>query len=137
MEGLGRVFNVVAVADDVYVSLKDAAAVTFLCYKSGGDTYTITEGTTAAGGTTAALVKIVNVYTSTGVGTGAWTKVTQAAASNYVAAADCVAFTISANSLSDGKKYLKCASTSTGTVVAILHDLNVQRTPANLAIVSA
>ena len=77
------------------------------------------------------------MYTSTGVGTGAWTKVTQAAASSYVASADCVAFTIAATSLSDGKKYLKCASTSTGTVVAIVHDLNVQRTPANLAILSA
>jgi hypothetical protein len=137
MEGLGRVFNVVAVADDVYVSLKGAAAVTFIGYKSGGDTFTITEGTTASGGTTAALSKITTVYTSTGVGTGAWTKVTQAAASSYVASADCVAFTISANSLSDGKMYLKCASTSTGTVVAILHDLEVQRTPANLAIVTA
>jgi polygalacturonase len=137
MEGLGRVFNVVAVADDVYVSLKDCQAVTFLGYKSGGDTFTITEGTTAAGGTTAVLAKITNVYTSTGVGTGAWTKVTQAAGSAYVASADCVAFTIPATALSDGKKYLKCASTSTGTVVAIVHDLNVQRTPANLAILSA
>jgi hypothetical protein len=47
------------------------------------------------------------------------------------------AFTVSAEELSDGKDFIKCTSTSTGTVTAILHDLKVQRTPANLPAVSA
>lgn len=129
--GLGRVLNVVNVADAIYVNMKNAEAVTFVGYKSGGDTYTINEGTAAGGGTTAALAKITDVYTSNGVG-GAWTKVTQAAGSAYVASADCVAFTVRADQLSDGKTFLNCASTSTGTVTAILHDLTTMRTPANL-----
>jgi len=128
---LGQDFNVVAVSDAVYVNMKDHEYVTFIGYKSGGDTYTVNEGTAAGGGTTAALAKIVDVYTSNGVG-GAWTKVTQAAGSAYVASADCVAITINASELSDGKTFLNCASTSTGTVVAILGGLKVQRTPANL-----
>jgi hypothetical protein len=132
--GLGRVFNVVAVdADSVYVSLKDAEAVTFVCYKSGGDTYTISEASAAANGNSDAqtLAKITKVSTSDGVG-GVWTDHVQAASEAYVSAADCAVFTIRADQLSDGFKYLKCVSTSSGTVVAITHDLKVQRTPANL-----
>lgn len=134
--GLGREFNVLTVGDAVYVNLSAGEAVTFVMYKSGGDTATITEAKTAAGGTSQVLAKIVDVYTSDGVG-GVWTKVTQAASSAYVAAADCVAFTINAEQLSDGYKFLKCASTSTGTVTAIVHDLKVQRTPANLPALNA
>jgi len=133
---LGKEFNVVQVADAVYVNMKNAEKVTFIGYKSGGDTYTINEGTAAGGGTTAALAKIVDVYTSDGIG-GVWTKVTQAAGSSYVASADCVAITIYADQLSDGKTYINCASTSTGTVTAILTGLKTQRTPANLPSVIA
>ena len=136
MEGLGRVFNVVAVADNVYVPLTDATAVSFVCHLAAGDTYTVTEATTAAGGGAQVLATVTRFYDSTGTG-GAWTKVTQAAASTVVndgtAGHDCSVFTISGAELSDGYDYIKVASTSTGTVVAILHDLAVQRTPENLA----
>jgi hypothetical protein len=44
---------------------------------------------------------------------------------------------VSAAELSDGFTHLNLASTSTGTVVALTHDLNVQRDPANLPAVSA
>ena len=40
---------------------------------------------------------------------------------------------VSADQMSAGYDYLKLASTSTGTVCAILHDLKVQRKPTNLA----
>ncbi len=128
---LGNDFNAVIVGDAIYVNMEDHEYVTFLGYKSGGDTYTVNEGTAAGGGTTAALAAIVEVYTSNGVG-GAWTKVTQAAGSAYVASADAVSITIRADQMSDGKKFLNCASTSTGTVTAILGGLKVKRTPANL-----
>ena len=63
-----------------------------------------------------------------------WTEVTQAAASTVTTASSVVAlFTVRAEQLPDGHKYLKCPSTSTGTVTAILHDLKYQATPANLA----
>lgn len=133
---LGDAFNVVQVADGVYINLKDAEKVTFIGYKSGGDTYTITEGTAAGGGSTTALAKVDEVYTSNGVG-GVWTKVTQAAGSAYVASADCVAITIRADQLTDGKQFVACTSTSTGTVTAIVTRLKVKRAPQNLASVIA
>jgi hypothetical protein len=129
--GLGRVLNIVQVADAVFVNLKAGESVTFVGYKSGGDTYTISEAAVAGGSGSATLAKITDVYTSNGVG-GAWTKVTQAANAAYVASADCVAFTVNAEQLSDGKTFISCASTSTGTVTAIVHDLSTMRTPANL-----
>lgn len=132
--GLGRVLNTIAVAKNVYVNMNGAEAITFICYKSGGDTVTLSESASASGGST--LAKITDVYTGDGVG-GAWTKVTQAAASTYVFATDCVVFTISAEQLSDAKTFLKAQTTSTGTVVAITHDLKVKRTPENLPVLNA
>jgi hypothetical protein len=134
-DGLGRVFNVVAVADDVYVPLVDARAVSFVCYLGAGDTYTVTSAASAAGASSAVLAVVDHFYDSTGVG-GAWSERTQAAASTVVndgtAGHDCSVFTIAQESLPDGHTHVKVASTSTGTVVAILHDLAVQRTPQNL-----
>ena len=43
MDALGRVLNVHPVADDVYVSLRDAGAVTFVGVNTAGETYTLTE----------------------------------------------------------------------------------------------
>ena len=137
MEGLGRVFNVLNVADGVAVNLKGYGAVTFVGQLDAGDTFTVTESDALAG-SYAALTTITQFYTAAKAGTGVWSKTTQAAASTVVTASSIgCAFTISAEELSDGKSFLKCTSTSTGTVVAILHDLHHQRTPANLPAVSA
>lgn len=136
MDGLGRVFNVVAVADDVYVPLKDAAAVSFVCHLGAGDTFTVTSAEDASGTGSGALATVDHFYDSTGAG-GAWSKETQTAGSTVVndgtAGHDCSVFTISEAELPDGHTHVKVASTSTGTVVAILHDLKVQRAPENLA----
>jgi hypothetical protein len=135
MDGLGRVFNVVAVGDNVYVPLVNAAAVSFVCFLGAGDTYTVTSAEDAAGTGATALAKITRFYDSDGVG-GAWSKVTQAAASTVVnngtAGHDCSVFTVQADQLPDTHRYVKVASTSTGTVVIILHDLLDQKTPENL-----
>lgn len=133
MEALGRLINPLAVADDVYVPLKDAGGVTFLCVLAAGDTYTLTEAQDASGTGAQVLATITRFYVSATVG-AAWTKVTQAAASTMVTTAsqDVAVLEIEAAELSDGYDYVKLASTSTGTVVAILRDLNVQRAPANL-----
>lgn len=135
MDGLGRVFNVVAVADDVYVPLKDADAVSFVCHLGAGDTFTVTSASSAAGTGAAVLATVDHFFDSTGTG-GAWSKVTQTAASTVVnngtAGHDCSVFTIQNTELPDGHTHVKVASTSTGTVVAILHDLKVQREPQNL-----
>lgn len=136
MDGLGRVFNVIAIADGVLVPLKDAAAVSFVCTLAAGDTFTLQEAQDAAGTGAQNLATVTRFYDSNGTG-GAWSAETQAAAATVVndgtAGHDCSVFTVHGSELSDGFDYVKVTSTSTGTVVAILHDLAVQRAPENLA----
>lgn len=136
MNGLGRVFNTIAVADGVYVPLKDAGAVSFICFLGAGDTFTVQEATDGAGTGAVNLATIERYHTSDGVG-GVWADQTQAAAAavtiSGAAGLDCAVFTISAEELSAGFTHVKCTSTGAGTVVAVLHDLKTQRTPSNLA----
>lgn len=133
MEALGRVFNVLPVADDVYVNLRDTGGVTFVCVNAAGETLTLTEATSAAGAGAQVLTTIERVHVSATVG-AVWALVTQAAASTFVATAsqDVVVLEVDPIELSDGFTHVKVASTSTGTVFAITHDLHVQRKPANL-----
>lgn len=134
MHALGRLFNPLVTADDVYVPLKNATGVTFLCLNAAGDTWTLTEAKDAAGTSAQVLATITEYYTSATVG-AAWAKQTQAAASTVVSTAsqDVVVIEVEGAELSADYDYIKLASTSTGTVVAILRDLTVQRAPANLA----
>lgn len=135
---IGRLFNLVHTADAVYVNLKDAGAVTFVGQLDAGDTFTITEATAFAGTGAQVLTKITKFNTAAKDGSGAWTTTSQAAASTAVTGdSKVITITIRAEQLSDGYSYIKCASTSTGTVMAIVHDLKSQRTPANLPAVAA
>jgi hypothetical protein len=133
MDGLGRVFNVIPVADDVLVPMKKGTAVSFVCYLDAGDTYTVSEYN---GTTTQVLACVDHYFKGSGVG-GAWTEVTLTANSAFTLSGaannDAAVFTVHASQLSDGYTHVKCASTSTGTVVAILHDLTEKRYPGNLA----
>lgn len=138
MEALGRLGNPILQADNVYINLKDGAGVQFLCYlaAAAGDTYTLTEAKTAAGGSSQVLATITQYYTSTGDGTDTWTKRTQAAASTVVTAAAAtqngMVVEVDGTELSAGYKYLKLTSTGAGRVTAVLRDLTVGRAPANL-----
>jgi hypothetical protein len=133
VEALGRLINVLSVADDIYVSMKDCDGITFVCTLAAGDTWTLTEAQDAAGTGAVALASITRFHVSTTVGS-AWSLVTQAAASTVVTTAsqDVAIIEVDASELSDGFDWVKIASTSTGTVVAIQRDLKVQRKPANL-----
>lgn len=136
MEALGREFNPVAVADGVYVNLRDAGGVTFLCYlASTSDTFTLVEAKDAAGTGAQNLVTIERYHTSDGVG-GVWTLGTQAAAATVVkgagASASGLVIEVEAPELSDTYKFVKLTSTGAGTVVAILRDLHVMRKASNL-----
>lgn len=135
---LGRLINIVhTLGDTTYVNLKDAGAVTFVCQLDAGDTFTVSSASDAAGTGVAALAKITKHYTAAKAG-GVWTEVTQAAASTVVTTDSKVAvFTVRGEQLPDGHTHVKCPSTSTGHVMAILHDLKYQATPANLASVIA
>jgi len=135
---LGREINAVPIADAVYVNVRDAGGVVFLCYlaAAAGDTYTLTEAKTAAGGSAQALATIDRYYTNTGTGVDAWAERTQSAASTVVTAAaatqNCMVVEVEAAELSDGYKFLKLASTGAGLVTAITKDLRTQRAPQNL-----
>jgi hypothetical protein len=132
MEALGRLFNVLPVADDVYVDLSNAGGVTFVGVLTSGDTWTLTEQKRDGSGDQV-LATIERYYTSVTVGS-AWVKGTQAAGSavTTTASQDAIVIEVDAAELSAGCSQVKLASTSTGTVVAIVRDLHVQRDPANL-----
>ncbi len=134
MEALGRVLNVLPLADDVYVSLVNCGGLTFVGYNAAGDTWTLTEAKDAAGTGAQVLATIERFYTSVTSG-AAWVLGTQAAASTVVTTAsqDAVVIEVDAPELSDTYKFLKLTSTSTGTVNAIQRDLHVMRKAVNLA----
>lgn len=134
MDALGRLFNVNPLADDVYVDLRNCGGVTFVGYNASGDTWTLTEAKTAAGGTSQVLATITYSHASV-TGGAVWVKTTIAANSAVVTTAsqDAVVIEVDAIELSDDYGFVKLTSTSTGTVVAITRDLHTQRKPANLA----
>lgn len=145
-EALGRLINAHYPADDVYISLADAAGVTFLGHEVDGATqFVLTFATDAAGGTTSQPAVIDHYYgKSADVSNGVWHKTTQSASAT-VAAADGTEDFVAIEVLSTmcpvvsgvRYEYVKCTADGAGTVMAILHDLAYQRTPANLRSVTA
>lgn len=143
-EALGRLYNVHYPADDSYVSLVDAAGVTFFAYENGATSAsTITFSTDAAGTATVTPDVIDHFYgRSADVSGGVWhrTAVSPASESTGNKSAtteDLVAIEILASQCPDGYPYVKCAIAGSGIVFAVLHDLAVQRAPQNLASVTA
>ena len=135
MEALGRLFDIVPVAQDVFFSVKDCGNVCFVGVLAAGDTWTLAEATAISGGTEQNLAVITKSYVqATGTGADTWTKLTQAANAAEVTSSsqDAVVIEVGVEQLSAGFDYLKLTSTSTGTVTAILTDLKVQRKPENL-----
>ncbi len=134
MEGLGRLFNVVYSASGVHIPMKNYAGVTFLNFLDAG-TQTVTLKESINGLSEQNLVVIDRLWKAPAIG-GTWTLVTQAVLATYNHATDAtndlIAIYVGADQLSAGFNCLEMTS-GTGTCVAILHDMNVQRTPANLA----
>lgn len=132
---LGRLFNVVRVADGVAVKLTDASAVTFITYEDDGSTIaTMTELDSTGVESEQALDVDFEPYKAPGVG-GTWTAMTEQDDTVDLGddgTNDAMALTVHASQLSDGYDSVEC-TVDGGTVVAILHDLTVQRAPENLA----
>lgn len=130
MEGLGREFNIIPTADAKHVNLTHAGGVTFIGV--GADTYTVQSAASASGGTD--LDVVTHWYENANAdGSTAWTRhADQVADAAVLTSAAACAIYVDGKSLPDGHKYVKCTSSSTGLVYAIVHDLDVQRTPANL-----
>jgi hypothetical protein len=142
-EALGRLNNVHYPADDVYVSLVDAAGVTFYGYEVDGATvFLVTFSSDAAGSATATPDVIDHYYgRSADVSGGVWHRTAVSPASETFTAADTtedlVAIEITAAMCPDGKPYVKCAADGSGIVFAVLHDLTFQRAPQNLRSITA
>lgn len=135
-EGLGRLFNVVQPADDVYISLKNCSGVTFIVFEVDGATSVTISTAEDAAGTGVATGDLIDHFygSSADQSNGVWHKTTQTA-SEVVQPADgtedMAAIYVSGEMLPAGHNYVK-ANADAGTVVAIMHDLTVQRNPANL-----
>lgn len=136
IEALGRAFNVVPIAAGVALSMRDCSGVTFIC--TGNDTFTITVASTFGGSYATPGNIITHKYTNTATdGTAAWVKATQSASNAVTISSGTVSFDVLGAMLPDPKCYVKVSVGASGLVTAILHDLAVQRNPANLAKVSA
>lgn len=135
MEALGRLFNLIPTADAVEVNLRDAGAVTFLCVGANAETFTLAEALDGAGTGAQSLATITRYYAnSAAAGVTAWSLVQIAAGAvvTTTTALPVAVIHVSGTELSDGFDFVRVSSSSTGTVVAIAHDLAVQRDPANL-----
>lgn len=131
MEGLGRLFNAVPTADAVEVNFRDAAGITFFCI--GADTYTIRESTSAAGAGVQDLLAWDHWYTNSGaVGATAWVEASDSTPAAAAVIAANAALFVPATRLSAGFDFIQCNSAAGGLVFALVHDLYVQRNPANL-----
>lgn len=135
MEALGRLFNVVAQASGVHIPLTHASGVTFFVFEDDGSQIaTLKESIDGASEQNLAVID--KVYKGPGIG-GTWTKVTQTAAATYDNADDgtndCVAIHVDAAQLSDGYNCVELTNDGGNPVIAVIHDLAVQRDPANLA----
>lgn len=132
MLGLGRVFNVIPAASGVHIPLTDASAVSFVTFEDDGSTIaTIKES--IDGGSEQALDVDVHPFKGPGVG-GTWTAMAEQDDTLDLGddtTNDAMVFTIHASQLSDGFNSVE-VTVDGGICVAILHDLNVQRDPANL-----
>lgn len=143
-EGLGRVFNVVYSASGLDIPLTKATAVTFVSFLDAGTqalTFTQTDST---GVNSEIDLNIFNqspdnlgsrVHAGPAVG-GTWVEKDDGADANTYdnttdATNDTVVITVRAEQLSDGYDRVQCTA-ATGTCVAIIHDLVVQRKPGNL-----
>lgn len=139
MEMLGRTINVVPQASGVGLRCDGGTGWTFVVWGTA-TTYTLTAATTFGGSYASPGSIIVRTYnTSTASnGTAAWARVNQVAANTVInAGTGAIAFYVDNASLRDGDKYIKLTAGSGTNVIAIQGDLAVQRTPANLPIISA
>jgi hypothetical protein len=136
MEALGRLFNVVGAAVDIPVSLENASGVTFICLTD--DDFTVQEHI-GFGGAGQDLDTVDHYYAASAAdGSVAWTRETQTA--DAVVDADgalAVAIYVGADQLSDGYTHVDVGAAGAGTVIAIVHDLAVARTPQNLPALGA
>lgn len=147
MAGHGRVFDVVHDASGNMFSIANASAVTFIVKSSGAASLAVVAAKVFGGSTTTwttgnGFGQTAFFYQEAATnGTAAWTRQTATWTTNSVALAGTTGYTstfsIYTSQFADGFKYIQATGTNATTVIALLHDLTVQRTPANLTILGA
>jgi hypothetical protein len=141
MEGLGRLFNVVPIAAGRGLLISANSGITFVT--TGSDTFTLTSATSFAGSYTTPGTLTCNVYKNAATnGSAAWVKDNTLISTNTIVTTVSTAFHITGSFIhgsasNTGKMYVKLSAGGSGLVMAVLHDLTVQRTPPNLVIASA
>ena len=136
MYGLGRVYNTIPIAAGKAFKFRGASAVSFIC--TGNDTFTLTASSTFGGSYTSPGNIITRKQTCTATdGTAAWVEATQTASNAVTISSGTVVFTVLTSQIADPNAYLKVSVGASGLVTAVLHDLIVQRKPANLEILGA
>lgn len=140
MEALGRLFNVIPVASGKHISLKNASGVTFIIYEDGATDVAFKE---SIGGQSEQPLAVINhFYANSGLGS-VWVRHTNDSGGNLdnedtinkvdTLEEDCIAVYIGADMLSEGFDSVECTDAS-AVVIAIVHDLLVQRAPQNLPV---
>lgn len=147
MIGHGRVFDVVAVASGVMISLKNASAITYVVEASSTSSLAVVAAKTYGGGTTTWVPAngfgqpSIWYQNATPSNTAAWSKQTSVWTTNSVALAQTNTYVSTicfyTSEFADGFDYIEATATDATATFAILHDLTVQRTPPNLAILGA
>lgn len=147
MQGMGRVFDVVHDASGNMFTLKNASAVSFIVKSSGAASLAVVAAKTYGGSTTNwttanGFGQTAFFYQNTSTnGTAGWTKQTATWTTNSVALAGTTGYTsvltVYTSQFADAYQYIQVTGTNTTTCVAVLHDLTVARTPANLALLGA
>ena len=142
-EGLGRVFNVVYSASGLDIPLTQGTAVSFVSFLDAG-TQALTFTQTDSTGVNSEIDLDIfsqdpenlgsRVHAGPAVG-GTWVEKDDGSDTNAFTNADAtndtVIVTVRAEQLDDGYDRVQCTA-ATGTCVAIVHDLVVQRKPGNL-----
>lgn len=163
MEGLGRAFDLsigfapvdtqTGANTGKRISLKNCDALSIVLIKGAGTgtdipVFTLQEHNAVTAGTSQNLAAISKFYSKSGttiVGTEQWVKTTQTAAATLSLTGEATkqgiyVIPLNATALSDGFGYISMSVADTGaagaqlaTLFYIAHDLDVMRTPANLA----
>ena len=133
---LGASHNLIYQASGVWIPLSHATGVMYYSFLDAGtQSVTLKEAKTSAGGSETNLVQIDTIYKIPNAG-GTWTKVTQTASATFDlstdATNDVMGIYVTASSLSDGFDHVELTA-ATGTCVAVIVGLAVQRAPENLA----
>lgn len=145
MQGLGRVLDVVHDASGNMFTIKNASAVTFISKSSGSNTLTLVAAKTFGGSTTNwttanGFGQVGFYYENTSAtGTAAWTKQTSSWSSNVLTlgtSGKVDVVTIYTSQFADAYQYIQ-GTAAAGDLIAILHDLTVQRTPPNMTLLGA